>query len=158
MKIRLLLLIFLFAVAVFAQSNEKCACSKKDKSKIREYFANLENQRKQIAECEVQTTLQLTRPPLVIAAKCEFGGSGCPVYLAIPKFPQTAKKLKLSGAVDVEIIIDEEGKVIYSKMIEGNEIFKESAEKAACKARFTPVSHCGKPYKTALIIRYNFLK
>lgn len=157
MRILTFLLMSLFPLIIFAQTNEKCACSKKDKAKVRVYFANLETQSKKIAECEAQTKLQQKNPPVIIAGKCEWGSSGCPVHLVKPKAPAIAKRLKISGSVDVEVIIDEEGKVICAKMIEGSKLFKAAAEQAACKARFTPVLYCGKPYKQKLTIRYNFI-
>ena len=153
MKIISVLIILFFSTFTFAQKEEKCACSKKDKAKVRQYFAELNEKNKFIAECEQQTKSTNRKP---IAGGCEWGGNGCPVNIVKPDFPQNAKTLKISGTVKVEVIIDENGLVIYSKMIEGNKIFKKSAERAACKSKFTPFIFCGKRFKHRVLIEYNF--
>ncbi len=155
MKCLIIFTIFTFSISVFAQQNEKCACTKNDKPKVSDYFENLNNQNKKFAECEAQLNKQ---PKIIIAGGCEFGADGCPVSLKQPLFPKSAQKLKISGQVKVEVIIDEDGKVIYSRMIKGKKIFKNSAEQAACKSKFRSVRRCGVAVKSKLFIAYNFIK
>jgi hypothetical protein len=154
-KYLIIFTLFTFSISVFAQRNEKCVCSKNDKPKVNDYFENLDNQNKKFAECEEQSNKQ---PKIIIAGGCEFGSDGCPVNLTLPKFPKAAEKFKTSNQVKVEVIIDEDGKVIYSRMIEGKKIFKSSAEQAACKSKFRSVRRCGVAVKSKLYIVYNFIK
>ena len=60
------------------------------------------------------------------------------------------------GTVKVRVLVDETGKVIYAKMVEGDKIFRQNAERAACRAIFSITRSCGRPIKTELIIVYNF--
>jgi len=149
-----ILLLFLLSISIYGQSNEKCACSKKDKAKVREYFSQIEELNKFIMGCEQQNK---AANQILIATRCEWGGSGRPTLLAKTQFPPTARKLKISGVVKVEIIVDENGSLIYSKMVEGNKIFKRSAERAACNSQFTPFRFCKKPVKNKTIIKFNLL-
>lgn len=155
MKILTILIFFIFSISAFGQKEEKCACSKNDKEKVRGYFADLDKQNKKFAECETQSSKQ---PKIIIAGGCEFGADGCPVNLVQPVFPKSAKKFNLFGQVKVEVVIDEDGKVIYSRMIEGKNIFKNSAEQAACKSIFKPIRRCSIAVKSKLLIVYNFIK
>ena len=154
---KLFIFIIVFSISAFGQSADKSACSKKDKAVVRAYFEQLERQNKIIAECEEANKSKNPLPPLVIAGKCEFGGDGCPVLLVKPKMPKIALQMKINASVKVEVIADEAGNVIYSQMIEGNKIFKKSAESAACKAVFSPKRYCGAAFKSKNIIVYNFV-
>ena len=145
------LMILIFSFTAFAQKAEDCACSKKDKPKIKLYFAELDKQKKFIADCENKTNNRIR-----ISGRCEWGGSGCPTSLVMPDFPPDAKRLKIFGKVKVEIIVDENGAVIYAKMIEGNKVFKKSAERAACQSRFTPFRFCDRAVNYRTHIKYYF--
>ncbi|HXG83023.1 MAG TPA: energy transducer TonB [Pyrinomonadaceae bacterium] len=83
-----------------------------------------------------------------------FGPS--PVSLIKPYYPKVAKGLKISGEVFVEVFTEENGFVIYSKILKGNSFLRESVRKAACLSRFTPILYCGKPIKARRLIKYNF--
>jgi hypothetical protein len=153
MKFLSVLTILIFASIAFAQKAEDCACSKKDKAKIKQYFAELDKQNRFIADCE-QKKMNNRK---LISGRCEWGGSGCPASLVKPEFPSTAKKLKIFGNVKVEIIVDETGSVIYANMIEGNKVFKKSSERAACKSRFTSFRFCDEPVKYKTVIEFSFV-
>ena len=156
-------IIFLcFSIYISAQNLEKCACAQKDKSKVRKYFENLKEQDDFIAECEQQITqnqiAEFGKVLPKIAGECEWISNGCPIKLVIPIFPELAKNLNIFGSVEVEIIADEKGLVIYAKAIRGKPMFYSDAEVAACRSRFYPKTICGKVVKQKRIIRYNFIQ
>jgi TonB family protein len=161
MKLSLLTIALVFFVTVFGygqdtRKDEKCACSKVDKATVETYFRQIVEYRKKILECESQSKID-SPPRLIIANKCEFGGEGCPVSLVKPQIPDSARRMRRSGSVKVRVVVDEEGKVIYSRMVEGDKIFRIAAERAACRAIFSPTTSCGQKIKTEYIILYNFL-
>lgn len=157
-------IILLFTFSVFSQqieNPEKFACSKEDKSKVIEYLEQLEKQNNFIRECEEQSrkeSLEKTgNPPVKIAGGCEWTNKGCPRSLVLPEFPSLAKELRISGVVDIEIILDREGKVINAKALSGHKLLKIFAIRAACKSLFSPQIFCEKPVIQKKIIRYNFI-
>ena len=161
MKVSLLIVTFLIFVTCVGygqdtRKDEKCACSKKDRATVSIYFRQLEEYRKKILECKKQSELD-SSPILVIASKCEFGGEGCPLRLVKPEIPDSARRIRRSGIAKVRVLVDEEGKVIYSRMVEGDKIFRNVSERAACQAFFSSASSCGQKIKTEYIIVYNFL-
>ena len=62
----------------------------------------------------------------------------------------------MTGMVEVEVVIDLNGKVISAKAVKGPSILASAAEMAAKLARFTPTLLSGQPVKVAGIITYNF--
>lgn len=157
----ILLFIFVFQFTVFPQQNtnkgvEKYSCVCENKTAVREYFEQLENQQNFITQCERENEerrILLNLPmPKVISHQ-----NSLAVSLVKPYYPKTAKRLGIFGEVLVEVITDEKGNVIYSKIINGNGFLRESVRKASCFSRFTPVQYCGKPIKTRWFIKYNFI-
>lgn len=73
--------------------------------------------------------------------------------------PQTAdaEKVKVTGSVNVEVLIDESGKVIEAKALCGHPLLREASEKAAYGARFTRSFVSGAPVRVRGIITYNFV-
>jgi periplasmic protein TonB len=60
------------------------------------------------------------------------------------------------GMVEVEVVIDTNGKVISAKAVKGPPLLLQSAEQAAKQARFTPTLLSGQPVKISGVITYNF--
>jgi TonB family protein len=88
------------------------------------------------------------------------GGNGVtaePISLPAPRYPKDMNGPVASGAVNVKVLIDEEGKVIAAQVVSGHPLLRESALEAARKARFTPVLKAGKPAKARGTITYNFV-
>ena len=73
-----------------------------------------------------------------------------------PPYPKPAQMIGAEGAVSVQIIIDETGKVISSKAINGHPLLRSSAEKAAWSAKFSPTYLSEVPVKVTGVIVYNF--
>jgi hypothetical protein len=78
------------------------------------------------------------------------------IFLAQPKKPSTAIALGASGAVNVEITIDEEGIVISAVALSGHPMLRAVSADAAKASKFKPTLLMGVPVKVAGIIVYNF--
>ncbi|HEY0546258.1 MAG TPA: energy transducer TonB [Pyrinomonadaceae bacterium] len=74
-----------------------------------------------------------------------------------PIYPQIAKLGRIQGIVNVQITIDESGKVISARATSGNPVLHSAAEQAAYQARFTPTMLNGVPVKVSGMINYNFM-
>ena len=83
--------------------------------------------------------------------------NGRAVSLPKPAYPAIAKAARAGGTVGVQIIIDEEGKVISARTVSGHPLLFATALKAACAARFSPTLLEGKPVKVTGVINYNFV-
>lgn len=156
---RLFFSIIIFSMSFSANSNDLFAQSRKEK--IRTYYQIIAEQRDFIAECQAKTReaqiKEFGRILPKISGDCEWTSNGCPISLSKPVFPETAKRLKIFGVAEVEIVIDKTGKVVFAKAIRGKGIFYANAEKAALLSRFRPLILCEKEIWQKIIIRYNFL-
>lgn len=74
-----------------------------------------------------------------------------------PVYPQLAKAAGVQGPVNVEIMIDETGRVISAHATSGNPLLRQESERAAYRARFTPTLLSKQPVKAKGIITYNFV-
>jgi len=74
-----------------------------------------------------------------------------------PPYPQIAKQAGVHGAVNVQILIDEDGKVISAHAVSGSAMLTRAAEDAARRARFTPTILNNQPVKVQGVITYNFI-
>ncbi|MFL6254614.1 MAG: energy transducer TonB [Pyrinomonadaceae bacterium] len=74
-----------------------------------------------------------------------------------PPYPAIAKAANVQGTVAVQIVIDEQGKVISAKAMSGHPLLMNAAVQAAYRARFTPTLLGGQPVKVTGSIAYNFL-
>ena len=82
--------------------------------------------------------------------------NGKAINLPTPTYPEAAKRARIGGMVEVEVVIDINGKVISAKAVRGPGLLQTSAEMAARLARFTPTLLSGQPVKVAGVITYNF--
>jgi TonB family protein len=82
--------------------------------------------------------------------------NGSAMSLPAPVYPEVARRMRASGLVVVDVVIDESGKVISAHAVSGNTILREVAVQAAYRARFSPSKLSGQPVKVAGTINYNF--
>ena len=83
--------------------------------------------------------------------------NGRAVKLAKPKYPSAARDARISGTVQVRVLIDEAGKVISATAITGHPDLHKASEDAAMKSEFTPTRLAGQPVKVSGTIVYNFV-
>lgn len=79
------------------------------------------------------------------------------INLVKPEYPQELKERRLSGAVQVQVIIDEDGKLISATAVAGNQELRKYAVEAVKKSTFKRFVRCGKPVKLTSQIVYNFI-
>ena len=77
--------------------------------------------------------------------------------LAKPKYPATARAVRATGAVNVQVTLDEDGEVAAADAISGHPLLRQAAEMAAKESRFEPTLLGGQPVKVIGIIVYNFV-
>ena len=105
------------------------------------------------------------KPAAGATASAQPGGSrpisggvlnGKAISLPRPQYPPGAKSLRASGVVTVEVLLDEAGKVISARALDGNPFLRPAAVNAALQARFSPTVLSGQPVKVAGVITYKF--
>ncbi len=82
--------------------------------------------------------------------------NGTAISLPSPSYPEPARRLRTSGLVTVEVVVDETGKVISAVATGGPMSLRDVAVQAALKARFSPTKLSGQPVKVAGLINYKF--
>jgi len=73
-----------------------------------------------------------------------------------PAYPPDAKEAHVSGKVQVQVTISEEGQVIEAFAISGHELLREAAVQAAKQWVFKPTRLDGSPVKVQGILTFNF--
>lgn len=98
-------------------------------------------------------TPQTTRPPKIVS-----GGvlNGKATNLVRPPYPPAARAVRASGAVSVQVLIDEDGNVARASAVSGHPLLKAAAEQAARSSKFSPTLIGGQPVKVTGVIVYNF--
>jgi protein TonB len=82
--------------------------------------------------------------------------NGKALSLPKPLYPPGAKRLRATGVVTVEVLLDEDGKVVSARAIDGNTLLRDAAVYAARQARFSPTILSGQPVKVSGVITYKF--
>ena len=83
---------------------------------------------------------------------------GKALKLPKPKLSRKAKKIARKTSITVNIIVDENGKVISAKSDNENPMLKNLIENAAFKSEFRPTISSGEPVKVERNIIYHFKK
>ena len=84
--------------------------------------------------------------------------NGSATYLPKPVYSAAAIAMQAKGTVNVQITIDEDGRVISAKAVNGHIVLRPAAEAAAWKAKFNPTTLSGVPVKVTGVIVYNFTR
>ncbi len=82
--------------------------------------------------------------------------NGMALSLPSPSYPETARRMRTSGIVQIEVVVDENGKVISARALSGPVSLRDVAVEAAYRARFSPTKLSGQPVKVTGQINYNF--
>lgn len=82
--------------------------------------------------------------------------NGKAVNLVRPPYPPAAKAVRASGAVNVQVTIDENGNVISASAVSGHALLRQAAESAARSSKFSPTMLSGQRVKVTGVIVYNF--
>ena len=79
--------------------------------------------------------------------------------ISIPKplYPPLARQIRVEGTVAVQILVDENGRVISAHAVSGHPTLTPAAVEAAYRARFTATLLSGQPVKVQGVITYNFV-
>lgn len=83
--------------------------------------------------------------------------NGRAVLLFQPVYPPAAKANNIGGSVNVQVLINESGKVVSANAVSGHNLLKPTAEKAALSSKFSPTKLNGQPVKVTGIIVYRFI-
>jgi len=98
-------------------------------------------------------------PPVKKVPKQISGGvlNGKATSLPKPPYPPAARAVRASGAVTVQVLIDESGSVVSATAVSGHPLLRAAAVAAARGARFSPTQLSGQPVKVSGVITYNFV-
>ncbi len=77
--------------------------------------------------------------------------------LVKPAYPAAARAVRASGAVNVQVKIDERGNVVSASAVSGHPLLRQAAEQAARSSKFTPTTLSGQPVSVTGVIVYNFV-
>lgn len=100
-------------------------------------------------------TPEATPPPKKISVS---GGvlQGNAIKKVQPAYPPIAKAARASGAVQVQVTISEEGRVIDAQVVSGHPLLRDAALQSARQWVFKPTELSGVPVKVQGILTFNF--
>jgi|GEM_PF-1655183 len=81
---------------------------------------------------------------------------GRAVHLAMPAYSPLARAAHVQGSVEVQVVVDEDGKVIAAAAISGHPLLQSACVKAARESLFTTTKLEGVPVKVTGVIQYHF--
>lgn len=93
------------------------------------------------------------KPPKIISKGVITGQA---TSLPQPAYPPLAKQMRIQGKVSVQVLIDEQGRVISATAVDGHAFLAPAAQKAALQARFRPTLLSDQPVKVSGVITYDF--
>lgn len=73
-----------------------------------------------------------------------------------PEYPSLAKQLKIAGAVELDVVIAENGSVEAVTPISGNPVLTRPASEAVKKWKFKPFTQDGAAVRAQAAVRINF--
>ncbi|HKX26468.1 MAG TPA: energy transducer TonB [Blastocatellia bacterium] len=73
-----------------------------------------------------------------------------------PQYPPIAKSARASGAVQIQVTISEDGRVIEASVVSGHPLLRDAALQAAKQWIFKPTALSGVPVKVQGILTFNF--
>jgi len=83
--------------------------------------------------------------------------NGKALSLPKPAYPSAARAVNACGAVNVQIVIDEQGNIVSATAVSGHPLLRQAAEQAAIEAKFSPTLLSGHPVRVSGVLVYNFV-
>ncbi|HVF55585.1 MAG TPA: energy transducer TonB [Pyrinomonadaceae bacterium] len=83
--------------------------------------------------------------------------NGKAISKPVPAYPSIGRAVNASGVVTVQILVDEEGRVVSAQATNGHPLLRATSVQAAYRARFTPTLLSNRPVKVSGFITYNFV-
>ncbi len=83
--------------------------------------------------------------------------NGKAISLPKPVYPTAAKAVRASGAVTVQIMVDETGRVVSATAVSGHPLLRQAAVAAANQAEFAPTRLAGKAVSVSGVLTFNFV-
>src|SRR5687768_5882804 len=74
-----------------------------------------------------------------------------------PAYPGVTLAARASGAVSVQVTVDEKGDVTEASAVSGHPLLRQAAEQAARRAKFKPEVFDGEPVAVTGVLNYNFV-
>jgi protein TonB len=71
-------------------------------------------------------------------------------------FPIIASRAHVSGTVDIEAMVDRQGRVSTATVVRGNPLLTEAARRAVLAWRYEPASVDGEPAEAKVLVKVNF--
>jgi TonB family protein len=101
--------------------------------------------------------IEPSKPPTPKIVRSPGPVNGKATYLPKPAYTAIAKAGRASGVVIVEVLIDENGKVVSAHAVSGHPLLLKEAVQAAWQARFSPTTLGDQRVKVSGVITYNFV-
>jgi protein TonB len=92
-------------------------------------------------------------PPRIISKGVITGQA---TSLPQPAYPALAKQAHIQGIVSIQVLIDEQGRVVSATAVNGHPMLRGAAQQAALLARFRPTLLSDQPVKVSGVINYDF--
>lgn len=98
------------------------------------------------------------KTPVVKEKKVISGGvvNGRAINLVVPNYPSSVRTLNIKGEVKVQVMIDENGRVISASAVSGHPLLRNSAVAAARASVFSPTTLSDQKVRVSGFIVYNF--
>jgi outer membrane biosynthesis protein TonB len=145
------LALFLFSCFFYSAQPEAHSASAQGQVIKHQNSTDETESEKRIRECEEPDRVKPNVDTRRVSQLC-----GKAISLPKPPYPAEAKAKHVSGIVVVEIVTDEEGKVIWARAIRGPELLRGVSEKAACRAQYSPTLISGHAVRTETTLQYYF--
>lgn len=82
--------------------------------------------------------------------------NGYALELKEPDYPKELREQRITGAVNVQVLVDKHGKVSEANAVSGPEPLRKFAVYAVRNSIFRKFERCGKPVEISSIVTYNF--
>lgn len=84
--------------------------------------------------------------------------NGRAIDLRKPTYPPDARTAGASGTVEVRVVLDVTGKVIWARAMSGHPLLRQASEDAAWQTTFPITKLSGQPVTVSGILLYNFVR